>query len=275
MIISSRATRGGSSRSNADGTAKSRRSLVAPTIHLRQVIESTGDRSREPGIGKRKHVRLPQSELHRDCGTGRYYRRRPATLLPFITSDLRYQQPAVGLSAQVLGNQLSGTPNHRRDGTVEVAGDRARQGLISLCPLPSTDTFQYQAVIALGDHPTLCLAHMQDILPGAATAPTSAFTNPCGRHSGVPISASLTTIVLVAYSVPAIRHTSIPLPAAREMNTGIRDAHNLAWKLSVIANGATPALLDSYEAQRKPVAADVLTLSKCRSRAGDRTQADP
>lgn len=38
-------------------------------------------------------------------------------------------------------------------------------------------------------------------------------------------------------------------------NTGIHDAHNLAWKLAMVLNGhASPRLLDSYESERKPVA---------------------
>lgn len=38
-------------------------------------------------------------------------------------------------------------------------------------------------------------------------------------------------------------------------NTGIHDAHNLAWKLAaVLGGGAGEALLDTYEAERKPVA---------------------
>ena len=37
-------------------------------------------------------------------------------------------------------------------------------------------------------------------------------------------------------------------------NTGVHDAHNLAWKLAAVLNGtAGPALLDSYEAERRPV----------------------
>lgn len=37
-------------------------------------------------------------------------------------------------------------------------------------------------------------------------------------------------------------------------NTGIHDAHNLAWKLAAVLRGeAHEALLDSYEAERKPV----------------------
>ena len=39
------------------------------------------------------------------------------------------------------------------------------------------------------------------------------------------------------------------------MNTGIQDAHNLVWKLAaVLAGNAGPGLLDSYEAERAPVA---------------------
>jgi len=39
------------------------------------------------------------------------------------------------------------------------------------------------------------------------------------------------------------------------LNTGVQDAHNLAWKLAaVIHGGADPSLLDSYEAERRPVA---------------------
>ena len=38
-------------------------------------------------------------------------------------------------------------------------------------------------------------------------------------------------------------------------NTGIHDAHNLAWKLALALKGhASPRLLDTYESERKPVA---------------------
>lgn len=38
-------------------------------------------------------------------------------------------------------------------------------------------------------------------------------------------------------------------------NTGIHDAHNVAWKLALVLKGvAGPGLLDSYEPERKPVA---------------------
>lgn len=45
------------------------------------------------------------------------------------------------------------------------------------------------------------------------------------------------------------------------MNTGIQDAANLGWKLAAVLGGAEDCLLDTYEAERLPVAADVLGLS--------------
>lgn len=49
---------------------------------------------------------------------------------------------------------------------------------------------------------------------------------------------------------------AVPPLGAFGANTGIADAHNLAWKLATVLDGvAGPALLDTYEAERRPVAA--------------------
>jgi putative polyketide hydroxylase len=48
-----------------------------------------------------------------------------------------------------------------------------------------------------------------------------------------------------------------PLPptGGQGMNTGIADVHNLAWKLALVLQGnAPPALLDSYDIERRPIA---------------------
>jgi len=51
------------------------------------------------------------------------------------------------------------------------------------------------------------------------------------------------------------------------MNTGIQDAYNLGWKLGlVLAGGANPGLLDTYEEERLPIAAWTLNLSSERQR---------
>ena len=47
---------------------------------------------------------------------------------------------------------------------------------------------------------------------------------------------------------------------AQGMNTGLQDAYNLAWKLALVVSGrADPALLDSYETERIPVARRLLS----------------
>ncbi|MEV8452370.1 FAD-dependent monooxygenase [Streptomyces sp. NPDC052095] len=51
-------------------------------------------------------------------------------------------------------------------------------------------------------------------------------------------------------------------------NTGIQDAHNLAWKLAAVLKGeAGPGLLDSYEAERLPVAR--ATSARASARSGE------
>lgn len=46
------------------------------------------------------------------------------------------------------------------------------------------------------------------------------------------------------------------------MNIGIHDAFNLGWKLALVLDGAAPeALLDSYDAERRPAAADVVDVT--------------
>jgi len=45
-------------------------------------------------------------------------------------------------------------------------------------------------------------------------------------------------------------------------NTGIQDAHNLAWKLAMVLDGrADPALLTTYDVERRPVAQAVAAIS--------------
>jgi hypothetical protein len=50
------------------------------------------------------------------------------------------------------------------------------------------------------------------------------------------------------------------------MNTGIQDAFNLAWKLA--AENPSEALLDSYHAERYPVAEHVIRFTTATTRAG-------
>ncbi len=50
-----------------------------------------------------------------------------------------------------------------------------------------------------------------------------------------------------------------PPTGAQGMNTGVQDAHNLAWKLALaVAGDAAPGLLESYDLERRPVGEEVV-----------------
>jgi 2-polyprenyl-6-methoxyphenol hydroxylase-like FAD-dependent oxidoreductase len=60
-----------------------------------------------------------------------------------------------------------------------------------------------------------------------------------------------------------------PPTGAQGMNTGIQDAHNLAWKLALALSGASaPTLLDSYDAERRPVGEEVVGRTVRSAREG-------
>ena len=64
-------------------------------------------------------------------------------------------------------------------------------------------------------------------------------------------------------------------------NSGIADAHNLAWKLAAVLAGAGESLLDTYEAERKPVVEETVNESLIRLRSwfrlagGDPNRTEP
>lgn len=65
-----------------------------------------------------------------------------------------------------------------------------------------------------------------------------------------------------------------PPTGAQGMNTGIQDAWNLAWKLALAVGGAAPPLLlDSYDAERRPVGTEVV--DRTVRHAAEGVQADP
>jgi hypothetical protein len=67
-----------------------------------------------------------------------------------------------------------------------------------------------------------------------------------------------------------------PPTGGQGMNTGIQDAYNLAWKLALVLKGAAaPALLDSYEAERRPVGADVVSRTRAQSEKLGRERPKP
>ncbi|MFC5831394.1 FAD-dependent monooxygenase [Nonomuraea insulae] len=69
-----------------------------------------------------------------------------------------------------------------------------------------------------------------------------------------------------------------PPAGALGANSAVQDAHNLAWKLAaVLAGRASEALLDTYEAERRPVALELsdLTVRSQAARFGPNPDQDP
>ncbi|MEU2493162.1 FAD-dependent monooxygenase [Streptomyces sp. NPDC007883] len=65
-----------------------------------------------------------------------------------------------------------------------------------------------------------------------------------------------------------------PPTGAQGMNTGIQDACNLAWKLALTVRGAAhPRLLDSYDAERRPIGEEVV--GRTVRHASEGVRADP
>jgi 2-polyprenyl-6-methoxyphenol hydroxylase-like FAD-dependent oxidoreductase len=138
-------------------------------------------------------------------------------------------------------------------------GSMERQ--LSLCPLAGTDLFQIQAPIPLeGD---------VDLSPTGLGAMVAERT---GRDNLQVQSVSWAS----AYSMNARladRYRSgrvflvgdaahiHPPTGGQGLNTSVQDAYNLGWKLAAVAGGASEALLDSYEEERRPVAAAMLGLA--------------
>jgi 2-polyprenyl-6-methoxyphenol hydroxylase-like FAD-dependent oxidoreductase len=138
------------------------------------------------------------------------------------------------------------------------------EGLVALCPLPSTNVFQYQAGIAPGQDPELSRANMQAILERRSGRTDIRLHEPewssLWRANIRLVDRYREGCVFLAGDAAHIHSPA----GGQGMNTGIGDAHNLGWKLAAVAKGASPALLDTYETERRPVAAGVLALSNAR-----------
>jgi 2-polyprenyl-6-methoxyphenol hydroxylase-like FAD-dependent oxidoreductase len=140
------------------------------------------------------------------------------------------------------------------------------EGMIALCPLPSTDVFQYQAGIGPGQNPELNLANMQSMLE-RRSGRTDIHLHDIEWSSLWRLNVRIVDRYREGRVFLAGDAAHIHSPAGGQgMNTGIQDAYNLGWKLAAVVNGASQALLDTYESERRPVAASVLALSNERLR---------
>ena len=136
------------------------------------------------------------------------------------------------------------------------------QAQLSLCPLAGTEMFQLQAAIPLQGDVDLSaegLAAMvaersgRDDIHIHAVTWASAFN----MHARLAERYRVGRVFLVGDAA----HIHPPT-GGQGLNTSVQDAYNLGWKLAAVCVGAPNDLLDSYEAERRPIAAAVLGLSK-------------
>ncbi|MFF6778920.1 FAD-dependent monooxygenase [Streptomyces sp. NPDC012637] len=140
---------------------------------------------------------------------------------------------------------------------------KAPGGGVALCPLPGGDTFQ---LVAGFEDETAAV----DTSPGAVRALLAERTPLTGDEvvevlwaSDFRARAAMADRFRDGRVLLAGDAAHVHSPAGGQgLNTSVQDAYNLGWKLGqVLRHGAPTALLDSYEAERQPVAADVLGLS--------------
>ena len=139
-------------------------------------------------------------------------------------------------------------------------------GLLSLFPMPGTDLWQFQASIpadqAQPEEPSLEL--FRRIFAERAGAP-GAVIQDVEWLSLYRINVVLADHYRNGRILLAGDAAHIHSPAGGQgMNTGIQDAYNLSWKLAALLDNAGPALLDTYEHERRPVARNVLDDSTTR-----------
>ncbi|MET7861215.1 FAD-dependent monooxygenase [Streptomyces sp. NPDC005318] len=134
-------------------------------------------------------------------------------------------------------------------------------GFLTLCPLPGTADFQLVAQFEEGEPDTS--AEGIRALVAARTHLAANDITEVRWSSDFRPRAALADRFREGRVFLAGDAAHVHSPAGGQgLNTSVQDAYNLGWKLGqVLRHGAPAALLDSYEAERRPVAAEMLGLS--------------
>lgn len=141
------------------------------------------------------------------------------------------------------------------------------------CPLPHSDLFQWMIRLAPGEEPLVDEEQLNLRIRSRTRSKQITL-------SGIRWTSVFRPNIRLAASYRHGRvflagdaaHVHTPM-GAQGLNTGVQDGYNLGWKLAQVLAGANPRLLDSYEAERLPVAAAVLNLST--EKYNDLSKLDP
>ena len=171
--------------------------------------------------------------------------------------DIGFPGKTMGVRALVADVTLTGLDRaawHRFN-----ADDMARR--IEICPLAGTDLFQIQAPIPPEGDADLSVQAL-DALVKDRTGRGDVHVASVTWASAYTMNARLADRYRVGrvFLAGDAAHTHPPT-GGQGLNTSVQDAYNLGWKLDAVLAGAPDDLLDTYEAERRPVAAAMLQLS--------------
>ena len=132
---------------------------------------------------------------------------------------------------------------------------------VGSCPLPHSDLFQWMIRLAPDESPPIDETQITECIrkrTGNKRLAVRDITWKSVFRPNIRLAQSYRCGHVLIAGDAAHVHT----PAgAQGLNTGIQDAYNLGWKLGQVLAGAPQELLDTYESERRPIAAGVLGLS--------------
>jgi len=135
------------------------------------------------------------------------------------------------------------------------------QTQIALCPLAGTHMFSLQAPIPLEGEIDLSAAGLTELVQ-QRTGRTDIEIQSVSWASAYRMNARLADRYRDGrvFLAGDAAHTHPPT-GGQGLNTSVQDAYNLGWKLAGVLQGAPAALLDTYEEERRPIAAHMLGLA--------------
>ncbi|MFC8373487.1 FAD-dependent oxidoreductase [Streptomyces sp. NPDC057239] len=136
------------------------------------------------------------------------------------------------------------------------------EDLLAICPLAGTQDFQLIARFAEGTEVDLSLEGVRQVVAARSHLAAEDVTEVRWASDFRP-RAALADRFRVGRVFLAGDAAHVHSPAGGQgLNTSVQDAYNLGWKLgTVLGDGAEAALLDTYEEERRPIAAQMLGLS--------------
>ena len=134
-------------------------------------------------------------------------------------------------------------------------------GYLAVCPLPGTDDFQVVGQFTQGE-PDISPEGVRELIAARTHLAANDVTEVLWASDFRP-RAALADRFREGRVFLAGDAAHVHSPAGGQgLNTSVQDAYNLGWKLGqVLRHGAPASLLDTYEEERLPVAAQMLGLS--------------